>query len=129
MTNRMALTKKGYNVLTETDVNKFIIDTSKNTLKIIGEGSLSLNLGLNAFSVQAASVSHGFNFRPIVYAFCKYDSKVYLPGEGMAALDDSFPTYFSALGASNQKIYFFYTNYTAGAIPVVFKFYIFEVPI
>ena len=80
MSNVIKIARPGRDVLTETDPNELIFDSSLNTFKIIAEGSLSNQL--IDTDPKTITVPHGQSIIPSVYAFAKFpDGKVALPAE------------------------------------------------
>ena len=79
MTQLAAFSRQGIDALTATDPNDFIFNSNLNTFKILAEGILS-NQTINS-NPKTISVSHGLDYAPNFYAFCKFpDGKVALAG-------------------------------------------------
>lgn len=68
MTNILAITKSGRNVLRETDNNNFIINN--NTFKIIKTGTTTISLVASTAN-QSFRIKHGLSFIPLVSGFAK----------------------------------------------------------
>jgi hypothetical protein len=79
MTNIIAISKSTKNVITSTNPNDFIFHSSYNTFKILAEGSITSQT-VNA-NPKTFTVSHGLDYAPNFYAFCKFpDGKTALSG-------------------------------------------------
>lgn len=125
MTQVVKSSKSGFNVLTETGVNNFIFDSTKNTFKILAEGTLSATVSADG---QIENVAHGKSYTPSVFALCKFpDDLVALPNEsqknGANALDRWF---YVDVDATNIKFTFQLNAGSSYAVNV--KYYVFETP-
>lgn len=80
MTQVIKVSKAGYDVLTESDINNYIFDSRYNTFKIIAEGTL-LNQTVNT-DPKTFTVAHGLSYTPTVFAFALFpDGYLSLPFE------------------------------------------------
>lgn len=120
------VSKTGYDAKTETDPRNYIFYGSKNTFKIIAEGSL-LSQTVNSSYVDF-EISHNQSSLPAVFAFIKYP-------DGYVALPNSSPadyTYFSYRNWDIQitatKVRFRVYKLTSTTYNVDIKYYIFEAP-
>lgn len=130
MTQILAVTKSGKNVLTETDPNSFIFHSAYNTFKIIAHGTASVNIGdTGGMSVGQTTVAHGLSYVPFVIGFTK------LPISGRVCLSEApEPTSYNvaangyAIDATNIRFYI--GNHLSGATRTfVFSYFICEVPL
>lgn len=131
MSQIIAVSKVGKNVLTATNPNDFIFHSNYNTLKIIAEGTYQHTLGLDSYFRQTTEISHSQPITPIVLAYAKYNGKVHMIGNRLSdrpPADGSTPTYITGVGTNSSVIRFSYVNNTSGRT-VIFKYYIFEVPL
>lgn len=79
MTQLAAFSRPTRNVLTATNPNHFIFNSSLNTFKILAEGTL-INQSVNS-NPKTLSVAHSLGYAPNFYAFCKFpDGKVAMAG-------------------------------------------------
>ena len=129
MTQVIKVSKQGINVGTATNPNDFIFDSTLNTFKIISEGTHSMTLGINPFSIQEATVAHNQSGTPFIISYCKYSNRIFQPGQkiyhGGTATSD---TYFSDIRVDGTNIYFQYGN-TQGGVNVTFKYLVAEPPL
>ncbi len=65
---KLAVTKKGFDVLKETDPRNFIFDSDFNHLKTAVPGTMSINSVSDA-AESADSVLHGLGINPLVVAY------------------------------------------------------------
>jgi hypothetical protein len=130
MTQILAVSKAGKNVLTETDPNSFIFRSAYNTFKILAHGTVSVAVSdTGAYSVGQTTVAHGMSVIPFVIAFTK------LPISGRACLSEApEPTSYSvaasgyAVDATNIRFYI--TNHLSNTTRTfVFSYFICEVPL
>lgn len=129
MSQKVAFSKQSINVLTATNPNDFIFDSSLNTFKILAEGNLT-NQTVNS-DPKTFSVAHGLGYAPNFYAFCKFpDGKVAMAG----ALSFDFtqqPNVSVGYGeftpeVDSSNLYFILTR-PGSNYNVSIKWYIFEV--
>lgn len=126
MTQIIAVSKAGKDVLIITNPNDFIFHSEYNTLKIIAEPvvTLSVSSGTAIYSL----LSHGLSYTPLVEGFCKVDTEntALCPYEGAGSFP--FLYFFYYIGADATNIYA--KLYNADSSPHTFsiKCYIFEVP-
>lgn len=130
MDYKIAVSKSGYNVLTETNPNSFIFNSDYNTFKIISSNTYSFSIPTNYFTEDYTETPHNLNYIPFVIAFCKFnDGRVGLVG---SVATDIFPTKtvaFTNLSVNPSTIRFFYANNSGSDYPVIFRYYIFEAPV
>lgn len=135
MANEIRVAKATYNVLSETNPNRFIFWSKYNGFKILAQGTL-LTQNVNSYP-KTFTLAHGLSFTPNFYAFCKFpDGKVAVP-----QANDYTSTPAGAAGYGNFNIEVDATNlYFMFVAPIVagtgttgynvdIKYYIFEVPI
>lgn len=67
MSYEIIVSKKGYNVLTETNPKNFILDSRLNHLKTAVPGTMQIVV--NASSTNTDSVVHGLGINPLVIAY------------------------------------------------------------
>lgn len=60
---KLAISKKGYDVLTETDAKNFIFDSTLNHLKTAAGGNFQQT------GSDTVTVAHGLGYRPLVVAY------------------------------------------------------------
>jgi len=127
MTQIIAVSKAGKNVLSITNPNDFIFHSEYNTLKIIAEPVVqkSVPAGGNAIYTLLA---HGLSYTPLVEGFCKVDAEsvVVCPYEGMGSFP--FLYFFDFIGSDATNIYAKLYNGDSVAHTFSIKCYIFEVP-
>ena len=131
MISTVQISKAGVDVLGTTNVpNDYIFNSQYNTFKILTQGTLALTLGINAFSIQEGTVTHGQSGIPFVIPFCKYNNRVFQPGQIMytGGTAPANSTYFSDLYVDDTYIRFQYGNKQSG-VNVVFKYLIVEPPL
>ena len=127
MTQIIASSKAGVNVLTATDPNDFIFHSGYNSLKIIAEGIFSQSV--NAGTTGVYSFAHGLSYTPLVEGFCKVDAEsvAVCPFEGMDSF--AFSSFFYYIGANSSNVYVKLHNGAGSAHTFSIKYYIFEVPV
>ena len=126
MTQIIAVSKAGENVLTATDPNDFIFHSSYNTFKIVASGSLTSQT-IDS-DPKTLSVSHGQSSAPGVYAFVKYaDNYVAMPNERERADTVTVERYW-LVEVDNSNIYFIFYKGASANYSVNIKYYIFEIP-
>ena len=127
MTQTIAVSKSGKNVLTATSPNDFIFHSSYNAFKIIA--SFSSSVTVTASSTETKSVNHGLGFVPFCFAFAKKSgsSKVYALGTFTysGGLDDYLIT---NVYADSTKIYVVIENESGSNVSLVLKIYAFSIP-
>lgn len=124
MTYSIKVSKAGYDVLTESDINNYIFDSEKNTFKIIDEDSLT-GQTVNA-DPKTFTVAHNQDSTPTVYAFAKFpDNYVSLPNETDYSFGDRGKWWKVTVDSTNINFIFYRpgSNYD-----VDIKYYIFESP-
>jgi hypothetical protein len=127
MTQIVAVSKAGENVLTATDPNDFIFHSTYNTFKIVASGSLTSQT-IDA-DPKTLSVSHGQSSAPAVYAFVEYaDGYVATPNERERA-DTSPVERYWIVEVDNSNVYFIFYKGSSANYSVNIKYYIFEAPI
>lgn len=122
MTQIIAVSKAGKDVLTITNPNDFIFHSEYNSLKIVSEGLWNINVpnGTNTYSF-----AHGLSYAPLVEGFCKVDSQSFAvcPYEGVGDF------YFYYIGSDSTNIYVKLHNGSGSTHTFSIKYYIFEVPL
>lgn len=128
MTQIIASSKQGINVLTATDPNDFIFHSTYNSLKIISTGIY--NISVPAGVDGTYYFTHGLSYTPLVEGFCKVDNEPYAvcPFEGMDIDNFGFFYFFSFIGADPSKVYVKLYNGSGISHTFSIKYYIFEVP-
>jgi len=125
MTQILAVSKSGQDVLTATDPNNFIFHSSYNTFKILAEGTLTAQT-VNA-DPKTFTVAHGQGELVAVYAFAKYpDGYVAMPREIPRSGERA--RYFE-LDIDATNISFVFYQGASGNYNVDIKYYVFETPI
>ena len=126
MTQVIKVSKSGKNVLTETDRNNFIFDSTVNTFKIITRGT---STGTITADGQIISVAHSQSVTPAVYAFCKYpDGYVALPGESDRAFTGGGVRYWR-VEVDGTNMNFIFNEGGGGTYDPIIRYYVFETPI
>lgn len=124
MTQVIKVSKGGENVLTATDPNDFIFDSTLNTFKILATGTLTSQT-VDA-DPKTFSVTHGIGGLVAVYAFAKFpDGYVALPSESEKA--NHYSRYWFVEVTSTTIYFIFYKGSTAN-YNIDIKWYAFEVP-
>ncbi len=125
MTQILAVSKNGQNVLTITNPNNFIFHSSYNTFKILVEGTL-LTQTVDA-DPKTFTVAHNQGKLVAVYAFAKFpDGYVALPRE--IPRSGELARYFELDVDATNISFVFYKGATAN-YNVDIKYYVFETPI
>ena len=129
MTQILAVSKAGVNVLTATDPNDFIFHSSYNTFKILAEGTL-LTQTVDA-DPKTFTFAHGLGYAPNFYAFCKFpDGKVALAGPLSFPYDRDTRVFFlgpSFTAETDDTNIYFVLDKPGSNYNVDIKYYIFEV--
>ncbi|MEM5875572.1 MAG: hypothetical protein QXX45_03330 [Candidatus Aenigmatarchaeota archaeon] len=132
MTYLLAVSRYGYNVLTETNHYKFIFNSNYNTFKIISSGTYSGSIPSSSYFVTY-SVSHNLGYVPLVHAFCKENSSGYvlLPNERLTSplISDLEIIRFEYVEANNSSIIFCLSNPSYPSKNFTIRYYLFEVPL
>lgn len=131
MSQIIAVSKVGKNVLTATNPNDFIFHSNYNTLKIIAEGTYQYTLPENPQNpFLNIDISHMQPITPLVFAFVKYNNQVHMIGNDLSNRypDATYRRTVYNVGTNNSIIRFECVN---GGPPatIVLKYYIFEVPL
>ena len=123
MTQIIAVSKAGKNVLTTTSPNDFIFHSEYNTLKIIAEPVINQSVPAGATAIYPL-LAHGLSYTPLVEGFCKVDAQSFAmcPYEGVGDF------YFYFIGSDATNIYAKLKNGDSSAHIFSIKCYIFEVP-
>lgn len=123
MTQVIKVSKAGKNVLTETDRNNFIFDSTVNTFKILAEGTATATITADG---QTITVAHNQGTIPAFYAFCKFpDGYVAMPEESDMAFTGSGDRWWRASMDATNLIFTFNKGASANYAPIV-KYYVFE---
>ena len=123
MTQIIAVSKAGKNVLEITSPNDFIFHSEYNTLKIIAEPVVQKSVPAGENEIYTL-LAHGLSYTPLVEGFCKVDVQDFAmcPYEGIP------PYYFYFIGSDATNIYAKLYNGDSSAHTFSIKCYIFEVP-
>ena len=129
MTQILAASKLGVNVLTATNPNDFIFHSSYNTFKILAEGIFTSQTVTG--NPTTFTLAHGLGYAPNFYAFCKFpDGKTAMAGPLSFPFDRDTRVFFTGpaftVEADATNLYFIFTKPSAN-YDVDFKYYIFEV--
>ena len=127
MTLDIKVSIAGVDAGTATDPNDFIMEGTKNTFKIIAEGTVLGTMAADPSVVEGTvqTVAHGQSITPFVMGFCKFnDGKAVMPGN---ISDNGDTTWFYNLKTDSTNIIF--TGASVNAATVTFKYYITEVPL
>lgn len=129
MTQVVAVSKDGVNVLTATDPNDFIFHSEYNTFKIVASGIA--NFSSVAVGTYSKTIAHGLSYTPLVDAFMKADSNAEVIRSGFEVFFTSPYTSvkFNEVKSDSNNVIFEGQNLTAGTVDLSFKYYIFEVPL
>jgi hypothetical protein len=132
MSYKLAVSKYGYSVLTETNPNNFIFNSDYNTFKIIGSGTYSNSISSSTY-FQTFSLSHGLSYTPLVHAFCKENSTSYilLPNERLTSpmVSDIEVIRFEYVEANSSSIVFCLSNPSYSSKSFTIRYLLFEVPL
>lgn len=132
MTYLLAVSRSGYNVLTETTHYKFVFNSNYNTFKIISSGTYSNSISSSSYFVTY-SISHNLGYTPLVHAFCKESSSGYvlLPNERLTfpLVSDIEIIRFEYVEANNSSITFCLSNPSYSSKNFTIRYYLFEVPL
>ena len=129
MTQTIAVSKAGNNVLTATDPNDFIFHSNYNTFKIIATGIASF-IGVAA-GIYTKTISHGLGYIPIVEAFflCDSNPEVIKSGYQQFYTSPYDDIIFWELRVDEDNVIFYGRNFMSGTHDLYFKYYIFEAPL
>lgn len=126
MAQVIKVSKAGVNVLTATDPNDFIMDSTLNTFKIIAEGTHQHTVGTTA-TESFSQKAHSQSGTPFVIAYCKFaDGSVSPIGCKAGAGVNAWTT---EMRVDGTNIDFGYINDTGGNYTFTWKYYIVEAPI
>jgi hypothetical protein len=125
MTQVIAVSKSGKNVLTETNPNNFIFHSLYNTFKIVGVLSASVNLVANTNN-QNFNFNHNLPYIPSVYVFSRRSgsSYVYTLGTFTSEYIDGYS--IVEVSSDNTKVYISFDNFTDSSFTVYLKIFLFE---
>jgi hypothetical protein len=132
MSNKIAISKIGENVLNISDPNDFILSSDYNTFKIILSGTKSVTL-TGSTADQTITQAHGQDFIPLVSAFAKVDdeSQVFIPN-GYGVILITYKTlitngiYFNYVDVDEDNIYFNFDNNNMSDKDITIRFLILE---
>ncbi len=121
------------NVLTETDKNKFILDSENNTFKILIERNVTVTLATSTDN-QDFYFPHGLKFAPQVTAFAKEttEAQVFSPNSDNVYLWGaklgwtSTGVRFNSVSADSERVICNFNNTDASTVTVDIKYYCFE---
>lgn len=134
MTQILAISKAGKNVLTATDPNDFIFHSSYNTFKIVLEATVTDELAA-ATPNQTITVAHGLTFTPLINAMARDTIKPlqYFPPNSRNIDFFSLTRHvifsditFNYAKADATNIYFNFDNDNASVKDVTVKYYCLE---
>jgi len=129
MTVKMALTKSGSDVLSETDPNNFIFDSELNTFKILAEGTIFSQTVSG--SPHTFSLEHGLGYVPGFYGFAEFpDGKIALPSSEDYTVQLNVASGYGTFNmeADDTYLYFIFTKFSSN-YNVNIKYYVFEIPV
>lgn len=125
----MAISKPGFDVLTETDPQNFIFDSELNHLKTAGYGTVTLTAGSAGTQVQ--TVAHSLGYQPLVLAYYHntvtnsdrwFITTTIFPSTGISRLstNDSVAAF-----AGTGSIGFLYKNQagSAGTVELLYEYF------
>jgi len=120
---KIAISKAGYNVLTETDPNNLIFSSDYNTLKYDIAGTLSFNMGGSGskYYDYTAEVLHNLGYIPFFWAEGKMGTAEYqvLPNGNHGY--DNMEIY-----ADSTKIYCYAQIFLTSTMTFIFNYKIFK---
>ena len=123
MTQVIRVSKAGKNVLTETDPNSFIFDSTLNTFKVISTGTTTGTITADA---QEITVAHNQSTTPVIFGLCNFpDGFITLPN-GFQRNDNR--RYWIVRVDGTNMIFRFYKGASANYSPII-RYYVFETPI
>src|SRR3990167_9593174 len=128
MTQILATSKQGINVLTATNPNDFLFHSQYNSLKIVATGVFSQ--AVPATTDAEYSFAHNLSYTPLVEGFCTVDAHGYAcaPYEGIDIANFPYFFYFYHIGADSTNIYVRLSNSDSSQQTFSIRYYIFEVP-
>ena len=112
MTQKIVISKAGFNVLTETDPRNLILDSALNNLKTATSGTISKTLSGGTNTSQA--VTHGLGILPLVLGFFRQSGQ----SEWFITMSAAYLVMFSrplidlnvAITVDLTYVTFFFTN-------------------
>jgi|YNPMSStandDraft_2_1061718.scaffolds.fasta_scaffold28981_3 hypothetical protein len=125
MTQVIAVSKSGKNVLTETNPNNFIFHSLYNTFKIVSVLSASVNLTANTNN-QNFNFNHNLSYIPSVYVFSKKSGSIYVYTLGTYTAEYIDGYSIEEVSADNTKVYISFNNYINSSFTVYLKIFLFE---
>ncbi len=130
MSQKIAVSKTGSNVLTATDPNDFIFHSDYNTFKIVASGTANFTQDFGNFDETFA---HNLAYTPLVYAFMKVEShtEILCPNYQFFKTAPYNVFRFNYVKTDATNVIFSWTNWKDPdpETTVYFKYYIFEVPL
>lgn len=129
MTQVIAVSRSGRNVLTETDPNAFIFHSSYNTFKVLAQGTASHTIP-SGTSGSIKNIAHGQSFKPFVFIFIKWsDGKTGMlqtAKKGTSSGINNIYNAWSSVNATNIVIEF--DNFSGSNEDVTIAYLICEAP-
>jgi hypothetical protein len=123
MTQVLKVSKTGNDVLTDTNINNFIFDSSANTFKILGTGLTSFTVDSDGYTV---TVAHGQASVPAIYAFAKFaNGYAALPNEREKGNSSPIQRYW-LLEVDGSNMYFIFYKGSTGNYNASVSYFIFE---
>ena len=132
MSNQIRVAKSGKNVLTSTDPNDFIYDSSYNTFKIIETGTQDFTITGVAAREYERTISHSVGNASSFVLFVQFsDGKTtfVLDGNSVSFSGTSVEGYVRAANISSSVITFTVYKPYADAMSINVRYYIFETPL
>lgn len=124
MTQEIAISKTGVNVLTATDPNDFIFHSLYNTFKIVAEVTTTINVGSGALGT--VTTAHNLSYAPACTVFANKNGSNNVYGYGT----------FTPIGGDEYYLDLLYTDSTNASVVIknasgsgsdfTVKFYLFE---
>jgi len=129
MTYIIAVSKTGYNVLTETDPNLFIFHSSYNTFKILAQGTASHTIPASTTG-SIKNIAHGKSFKPFVFIFIKWaDGKTGMLQSAKLGTSSGYDNIYNAWASVNgTNIVINFDNLSGSNEAVTIAYVICEAP-
>lgn len=131
MSYGIRVSKSGYNVLTETDVNNYIFHSDYNTFKIVDSGTGSWSI--SASSTETKTITHNYGTRVGFIVFFEHPNSrtTYMEGwadDGSSTSDitvNGLPRITNSTNSISMSI----RNGAGSAKTLKYKYYLFEIPV
>jgi len=132
MSQKIAVSKIGEDVLSVSDPNDFIFNSLFNTFKIILSGTKSHTLAASTNN-QTITQAHGQDFIPLISAFVIVDgeTQVFIPnGYGVLVASAKVlitnGVFFNYIEADEDNIYFNFNNTNGSSKDIIIRFFVLE---